>query len=57
MKSFEEYLIMVGIRSIDFTYSDKDIFDNILYFRECYHNNMSAYNALNNFYYHLTNKI
>lgn len=46
MKTFEEYLIMVGIRSHEFTYSEQIIFENIDYFKECFKDNLSAYKAL-----------
>jgi len=45
-KQFEHYLIMIGIRSDEFTYSDKELFENIDYFRDCYNRNLSAYKAL-----------
>jgi hypothetical protein len=38
--------MMVGIRSIDFTYTDKELFDNIEYFRDCQNRNLSVYKAL-----------
>ena len=43
---FEHYLIMVGIRSVDYTYTDKELFQSIDYFRKCYEKNLSAYKAL-----------
>ena len=43
---FNKYLIMVGIRSEDFGYSDKELFDNIDYFKECFERELSAYKAL-----------
>lgn len=45
-RTFENYLIMVGIRSIDYGYSDDEIMDNTEYFRNCYNDNLSAYKAL-----------
>ena len=44
--SFHQYLIMVGIRSIEYTYSDDVIFSNIEYFRKCHSQHLSAYKAL-----------
>lgn len=44
--TFEDYLIMVGIRSADYTYTDEQIFGNTEYFRKCYKDNLSAYKAL-----------
>lgn len=43
---FEFYLIMVGIRSLEFTHSDETLSNNIEYFRKCYKDNLSAYKAL-----------
>lgn len=45
-RTFENYLIMVGIRMDDYTYTDEQVMDNTEYFRECYHDNLSAYKAL-----------
>lgn len=45
-RSFENYLIMVGIRSLEFTYTDKELFSRRRYFRQCYKDNLSAYKAL-----------
>lgn len=44
--SFEAYLIMVGIRSAEYTYTDEELLSNIEYFRECYEEGLSAYKAL-----------
>jgi len=46
MDSFEKYLIRVGIRSSEFTLTDKELFDNIDYFKKCYLKELSAYKAL-----------
>ena len=46
MRDFQSYLIMVGIRSVDYTYTDDELFDNIKLFKGCYDNNISAYKAL-----------
>ncbi len=51
--SFEKYLIVVGIRSLEYTYSDEILFNNIEYFRKCYEDNLSAYKALLFLYDHL----
>lgn len=45
-RTFNQYLILVGIRSVDFTWSDEDLFSSIDYFRLCYHKGMSAYKAV-----------
>ena len=44
--TFENYLIMVGIRSAEYTYEDKELFENIEYFRRCQKAGLSAYKAL-----------
>lgn len=43
---FHEYLINVGIRSLEYGYSDEILFSNIEYFKNCYKRNLSAYKAL-----------
>ena len=44
--TFENYLIMVGIRSAEYTYEDKVLFENVEYFRRCQKAGLSAYKAL-----------
>jgi hypothetical protein len=45
-RTFENYLIMVGIRTADYTYTVDEIMDNTEYFKRCYNDNLSAYKAL-----------
>ena len=45
-RTFQQYLIMVGIRSLEYTHSEEDIMDNIPYFKECYKRGLGAYYAL-----------
>jgi hypothetical protein len=45
-KSFKHYLIMVGIRSLEYTYTDEQLFENIKYFKKCYDQHLSVYKAL-----------
>jgi len=45
-EKFMRYLIMVGIRSIEYTYTDDELFDNIEYFRDCMNRGLSPYKAL-----------
>lgn len=45
-KTFEMYLIQVGMRSLEYTHSDESIFENIDYFKKCYYAKLSAYKAL-----------
>ena len=42
----EKYLIMVGIRSLEYSYEDKELYDNIDYFKRCFKAGLSAYKAL-----------
>jgi len=43
---FERYLINVGIRSSEYSYTDDELFSNIEYFKDCYKKHLSAYKAL-----------
>lgn len=45
-RPFEDYLIEIGIRSLEYSYKDKQLFENKAYFKKCYDNNLSAYKAL-----------
>lgn len=40
------YLIMIGIRSLEFTYTDEQLFANVEYFDKCRKSGLSAYKAL-----------
>ena len=44
--AFAQYLIMVGIRSLEYTYDDKTLYSNIEYFKLCKEHGLSAYKAL-----------
>lgn len=44
--TFANYLIKIGIRSIDYSYDDETLFNNIEYFRRCQKAGLSAYKAL-----------
>jgi hypothetical protein len=45
-KQFNKYLIRVGIRSAEWSYSDDVLYDNIEYFQKCHKSGLSAYKAL-----------
>lgn len=45
-RTFWNYLIMVGIRSLEFTLTDEQLMSNTKYFFKCYKDNLSAYKAL-----------
>ena len=42
----EQYLIMIGIRSVDFDFSDEQLFEQIDYFKESFKDGQSAYKSL-----------
>lgn len=42
----EQYLITVGIRSLEYTYTDEELFSNLEYFKKCHRRGLSAYKAL-----------
>lgn len=42
----ERYLINVGIRSAEFTYTDEQLTENLDYFKECFKSGLSEYKAL-----------
>jgi len=44
--AFAQYLIMVGIRSLEYTHDDKTLYDNLEYFKLCKEHGLSAYKAL-----------
>lgn len=54
MKTFEDYLIMIGIRNMDYgeaqfgeaQFEDQVLFDNKEYFEKCFNDDLSAYKAL-----------
>jgi len=43
---FKHYLINVGIRSSEFTYTPEQLFANIDYFKDSYEKHLSVYKAL-----------
>ena len=45
-RTFEDYLIMVGIRSDEYSYTNDQLFGNTEYFKKCYKDGLSAYKAL-----------
>lgn len=46
MTDFQAYLINVGIRSSEYSYTDDDLFNNVEYFQKCFNDHLSAYKAL-----------
>ena len=51
--TFEQYLIMVGTRSSEFTYSYEVLCENIEYFRDSWQRGVGAYKALTFLNFHL----
>ncbi len=45
-ESFEKYMLLVGIRSVEYSYSAEKLADSIEHFRECFNSHTSPYNAL-----------
>lgn len=45
-KEFEKYLIRVGMRSLEYGYTDEQLYDNLDYFKRCQEFGLSAYKAL-----------
>ncbi len=44
--TFEQYLIVVGIRSEEFTYKNDELFHNKKHFKKCWKDGLSPYKAL-----------
>ena len=53
MKDFELYLIVLGERSVDYSYTPEMLYDNIDYFKDCWGKGLSTYKALEFFSFHL----
>lgn len=45
-KQFNQYLIAIGIRSHEYTYTDQQLYDNTDYFYSCFKADISPYKAL-----------
>ena len=45
-ESFEKYMLLVGIRSAEYSYSAEKLAESIEHFRECFNSHTSPYNAL-----------
>ncbi len=48
-ESFEFYLIVLGLRSTDYSYPPEMIFEHINYFKRCWEDHISCYYALEMF--------
>ena len=54
--TWEYYLFILGVRLSDYTYTPKQVFDNIEYFKDCWRDHLSQYKALEFFSFELDNK-
>ena len=45
-KPFELYLLILGERSVDYSFTPEVIYEHLDYFRECWEDNLSCYKAL-----------
>lgn len=43
---WELYLIWLGERSVDYSYTKEMLYENIDYFKQCWKNHLSTYKAL-----------
>ena len=53
MKTFEQYMLKVGIRSADYKYTEEELYSSLDYFKDCYEDCLSEYKALEWLYFHL----
>jgi len=56
MAGKEKYMRSVVIRSLEYTYTDEQIFGNVEYFEKCKKRGLSAYKALLFFHDYLNGK-
>lgn len=57
MKPFELYLLILGEKSVDYSYTPEIIYEHIDYFKKCWESNLSTYKALEFFSFELDEKI
>ena len=55
--SWEYYLIWLGERLNDYSYTKIDVLDNLEYFKDCWEYHLSTYKALEFFSYFLDSKV
>lgn len=53
MKDFEEWLIILGERSVDYSYTSEMLYKNIDYLKKCWSEGLSCYKTLEFFSLHL----
>ena len=54
---WEMYLIWLGERSVDYSYTKEMLYENLEYFKRCQENHLSTYKALEFFSYELDEKL
>jgi len=54
---WELYLIWLGERLNDYSYTKEMVYDNIEYFKRCWGNHLSTYKSLEFFSYELDEKV
>jgi len=57
LEPFNLYLLILGERSTDYSYTPELIHKHLEYFRKCWSNNLSCYKALEFFSYELDDKL
>lgn len=57
MRPFELYLLILGERSTDYSYTPEMLFEHLDYFKNCWENNLSTYKALEMFSFELDEKL
>jgi len=57
MKPFELYLIILGARSTDYSYTPEMIYGHLDYFKNCWENSLSEYKSLEFFSFELDEKL
>lgn len=55
--SWELYLLILGERSVDYSYTPEMIFEHFDYFKNCWSDKLSTYKALEFFSYELDEKL
>lgn len=55
-KPFELYLLILGEKSVDYSYTPEMIYEHIDYFKKCWESNLSTYKALEFFSFELDEK-
>jgi hypothetical protein len=55
-RPWEEYLMILGERNVDYKYTTGELSENLTYFKKCWEENLSCYKALEMFHFHLEDK-